>query len=134
MCLNSFDLICITESWLIDGINSSELFDDRYIVFRRDRNYGSTEQGRGGGVLLAVRRELVAEFRGEWSLSAEDLWVTLTIRNRNPRSVYKMHVCVIYVCNENLGNSMGLQLSKFADKLSSIVLENPLDFDFVFVV
>lgn len=127
ICLSSYDIICITESWLINGVNNSELFDDRYIIFRRDRNYGVTNQGKGGGVLLAVRRELAAEYRSEWSSSAEDLWVTLTIRTRNPRSMYKMHICVIYVCNENMGNSMELQLSNFADKLTSIVLENPLD-------
>lgn len=49
ICLNSYDIICVTESWLTDGVNNNELFDDRYIVFRRDRNYGLTKQGKVGG-------------------------------------------------------------------------------------
>lgn len=42
-CYNSvlssdFDLICFTETWLCDGIFSSEFIDQRYLVERRDRN------------------------------------------------------------------------------------------------
>lgn len=48
VCVNSYDIICFTESWLNDGFFNNELFDDRYVVWRRDRNYAVTEQKRGG--------------------------------------------------------------------------------------
>lgn len=127
LCLCSYDIICLTETWLNDSINNNELFDDRYIVWRRDRNYDELDQLKGGGVLIAIRRELAAEVRSDWSSSAEDLWVTLTIHTRNPRSTCKMHLCVVYICNQNLGNSMELQLSNFADNLTKVCLDNSLD-------
>lgn len=76
---------------------------------------------------IAVRRELAAECRPEWSSTAEDLWVTLTLINRRPRSIYKMHVGVVYICNQNLGNSMSTQITNFANNTTKIALDNPLD-------
>lgn len=96
VCLNCFDVICLTETWLIDGISDSELFDGRYFVWRRDRSYLQTNQTMGGGVLIAIRRELVADVRNEWCSSAEDLWVTLTLHQKKPKVTYKIHLCVVY--------------------------------------
>ncbi|CAF4761876.1 unnamed protein product [Pieris macdunnoughi] len=73
VCVNNYDIICITETWLLEGISDSELFDNRYLVWRRDRNYAATEQSKGGGVLIAVKREIPADVRHDWRSSAEDL-------------------------------------------------------------
>lgn len=60
--LNSdYDFICITETWLVPGIFDSELFDSRYSVYRTDRNCEAMGVTRGGGTLIAVRRELRAD-------------------------------------------------------------------------
>lgn len=75
VCLCDYDVIGITESWSLDSISSSELFDDRYIVWRRDRNYLRTQQTKGGGVLMAVKRSHTAFERPEWSSSAEDTYM-----------------------------------------------------------
>lgn len=32
------DIIVLSETWLNDGIHTSELFDNRYVVYRGDRN------------------------------------------------------------------------------------------------
>lgn len=125
--LNSFDILCLTETWLMEGISDSELFDDRYLVWRRDRDYSSTGQAMGGGVILAVNRELVASASAEWNSSAEDLWVTVTLQQKKPRITCKIHLCVAYICAQNLGNSLTTQLSNFADNLVDIVLRNPAD-------
>lgn len=58
--LNSYDIISLTETWLTEGVFDNEIFDNRYVIWRRDRNYSQTQQTRGGGVLLAVRRDLMA--------------------------------------------------------------------------
>lgn len=51
---STYDFICITESWLIDSISSSEFIDiNKYSVIRRDRDLTATDSSRGGGVLLA---------------------------------------------------------------------------------
>ncbi|GBN90169.1 hypothetical protein AVEN_34287-1 [Araneus ventricosus] len=50
------DVILITETWLCEDIDSLELFDDRYLVFRRDRGSSTDSCRRGGGVLIAVKK------------------------------------------------------------------------------
>lgn len=55
---SNYDLICITETWLLPGIYNEELFDSRYVVYRTDRPYERLSVGRGGGVLLAARSSL----------------------------------------------------------------------------
>ena len=60
ICHSEYDLIGITESWIQDNIFSTKLFDDRYVVFRHDRDLAGLGVSRGGGVILAVKRELKA--------------------------------------------------------------------------
>jgi hypothetical protein len=51
---NFYDIICISETWLMDSVFDGQLFDDRYIVFRRDRDLDFHQKLDGGGVLIAV--------------------------------------------------------------------------------
>lgn len=127
MCLTNYDVICISETWLLDGIMDSELFDGRYLVFRRDRDYVRLGQTLGGGVLLAVRHDLAVVCMPEWNSSAEDIWVTLLIKRKRPATTYKMHICTMYLCEEEGGNSYKEQLSNFCDNLTKIVCSHPLD-------
>lgn len=57
---HNYDIIILTETWLHEGISDRELIDSRYQVFRCDRDRVSTGRLDGGGVLVAVRRELSA--------------------------------------------------------------------------
>lgn len=59
MC-KSCDIVAITESWLTDSISNAELFSEQYEVFRCDRDFKLTGKSRGGGVLLAVNKNLAA--------------------------------------------------------------------------
>uniref|UniRef100_A0A2H1WP78 SFRICE_018476 n=1 Tax=Spodoptera frugiperda TaxID=7108 RepID=A0A2H1WP78_SPOFR len=54
----SYDVIVLTETWLIPDISDSEYIDDRYLVFRSDRDRSATEKRDGGGVLIAILRSL----------------------------------------------------------------------------
>ncbi|CAF4919102.1 unnamed protein product [Pieris macdunnoughi] len=125
--LNNYDFIAITETWLLDSILSSELFDSRYIIWRRDRDYARTAQKLGGGVLLAVRKDLMVVERSEWRSSAEDIWVTITLKRRNPSINYNIHLCTVYLCNEGSGNSYKTQVLNFSNKLGELVLSHPSD-------
>lgn len=129
--LNEYDVVLITESWLNDGIGDSELFDDRYIVFRRDRQYSATQQVNGGGVLIAVHRKLASASCPEWSSSAEDIWVTVTYKNKQS-NIKKLHFCCLYLCDENRGYNFNSQLSNFTDKLSFAVDSCPNDVFIIF--
>lgn len=126
LLLSSYDIISLTETWLLEGINDCELLDDRYISWTRDRNYLSTKEKLGGGVLLAVRRELAAVERPEWNSSAEDIWITVTLRNKNKFN-NTLHICTLYLCKQNLGHSFNTQLHNFSEKLSYIVNSCPRD-------
>lgn len=85
--LNNFDVICLTETWLNGDYFSHELFDERYVVIRRDRCKATYKRRRrrrrknlrGGGVCVAVRKsEFKAIHQADWqSESVEDIWVTL---------------------------------------------------------
>ncbi|KAG6457452.1 hypothetical protein O3G_MSEX010311, partial [Manduca sexta] len=129
MCLSAYDIVCLTETWLNGSIVDSELFDDRYLVWRSDRDYLDRKQNKGGGVLIAVRREIAAESLMKWSSSAEDLWVTITLRNKKEvgHRSYKIHICTVYICDQNLLNSITVQRLNFVKNLTNIILQNPLD-------
>ncbi|CAN7974975.1 unnamed protein product [Ixodes persulcatus] len=58
LALSSFDIICLTETWLCAEIHDSQYFTNDYTVFRRDRDYSATGQRFGGGVLIAVSSKL----------------------------------------------------------------------------
>ena len=58
MLLPHYDLLCITETWLNESIDSSELgLLNDYYVFRADRTTFSSVKGSGGGVILAVSKK-----------------------------------------------------------------------------
>lgn len=56
----NYDLIMLTETWLTEDISDSEIFDPRYVVFRKDRDIEVTGKKRGGGVLIAVQKKYKA--------------------------------------------------------------------------
>lgn len=55
---HTYDIIILTETWLINDICDSEFIDQRYTVYRCDRDRTATKKLDGGGVLVAVLKEL----------------------------------------------------------------------------
>jgi len=72
------DVIIATETWLHDGILSSEYFSsDHYTIYRRDRNTDTS----GGGVLIAVNRDIMSTREETLEVGqAEMIWVKVTIK------------------------------------------------------
>lgn len=124
---NNYDVVVLTETWLLDGILSEELFSDVYCVWRRDREYEQLGQARGGGVLIAVRRELTTQARPHWHSTAEDLWVTITFKTRRNEPPLNLHLGTVYMCAQNQGLSFSSQLSSFCEKVLRISTDNPDD-------
>jgi hypothetical protein len=88
-----FDLIVITESWLSNAVHDSEFIDARYNVFRCDRSFEASKKTRGGGVLVAVRRQLgVGTVLCRPASSYEIVQVQLILNNN-----FKMFVTAIYL-------------------------------------
>lgn len=86
-------MLVLTETWLNNCIHSSELFDQRYIVFRRDRETsGFHAKKEGGGVLVAVSRKYAANRQCSWESGCEDLWVTVSVATG-----FKIAICALYL-------------------------------------
>ncbi|KAL0880423.1 hypothetical protein ABMA27_002850 [Loxostege sticticalis] len=117
--LLNYDIVLLTETWLLDGVNNEELFSDRYTVWRRDRDYLSVGQSRGGGVLIAIRCDLAVQARPEWHSTAEDIWVSLKIGAKKGSLPFVLHIGCLYLCEQNQGLSFTSQLSNYADKVLS---------------
>lgn len=90
------DIICITESWLNHNVNDKELFDDRFLVVRKDRDYSLSNSMKGGGCAIAFKKNLnvrhLPEFETTGLDKLEDLWIQ--VRLPNNRMIY---ICTMYV-------------------------------------
>lgn len=126
LCLCSYDIIVLTETWLLDSVSNSELFDVRYAIWRRDRDYNLTKQRMGGGVIIAIRKDLYVTSRPSFSSSAEDLWVTVHIKHKNS-SPLNIHIGCVYMCGQNHGLSFSAQLQNFLSQFNDILLAKPSD-------
>jgi hypothetical protein len=56
-----FDIVALTETWLYNDVNNSELFGSDYVIFRHDRER-TLNCSRGGRVLLAVKTKFKSKF------------------------------------------------------------------------
>ncbi|KAL0819973.1 hypothetical protein ABMA28_007970 [Loxostege sticticalis] len=93
---SNYDIIILTETWLKDNISNSELFDGRYIVYRRDRSVSRFQRkSDGGGVLIAVSNRFGSCRMYNWESECEDLWVTVTIPNTKP--LVTLTLCAVYL-------------------------------------
>lgn len=76
--LNSdYDLIILSETWLHEFIFDAELFDNRYLVYRNDRDSSITSKSRGGGCLIAVKRNIHSRRINDFEIGQEDIWVAV---------------------------------------------------------
>ena len=56
-----YDIVALTETWLQESVIDSEIFCDRYHIYRRDRAIRADGPKTGGGVLFAVRSSYNSE-------------------------------------------------------------------------
>lgn len=92
--LCNYQVIIFTETWLNDNIFTAEILDDRYQIFRRDRQSNTFSKDKdGGGVLIAVLKSLSACRNNNLESFCEDLWITIEYQN------HKIHLCAMcYLC------------------------------------
>jgi len=92
-CLDcSYDVIALTESWLDDRTTSNQAFGSGYEVFRCDRCRRNSRKTTGGGVLVAVRRELKARLlQTDHGVNVEQVWVAIKLVD------HTLFFCVVYL-------------------------------------
>lgn len=72
----SYDIILLCETWLRSDFFTSELFDDRYVVYRNDRDNDARNKRDGGGCAIAVRKELLSTRVARFEVD-DDIWVSV---------------------------------------------------------
>lgn len=133
----NYDVICLTESWLNDSFYSAEYFDSRYDVFRRDRDTVASGHLRGGGVVIAVRRELCARIfavdDASRSPHSEELWVSVPLSDRTRASHFAAASVVgkpslLIVCTYIPHSAHHeITLKSFYDEIVNVIQARPTD-------
>lgn len=94
--LCNLDLIFFCETWLNDSIQSCELFNNKYKVYRRDRKSSKFRtKSDGGGVLVAVDKKIVTRRMIEWESEYEDLWLIVDVPINN--TIRQIAFCAVYL-------------------------------------
>lgn len=73
--LHKPDIIVGTESHIDSSVKDSELFPPDYQVIRKDRDFGPK-----GGVLIAVKNDLIVTHRIDLDSNCEIVWVSISIQ------------------------------------------------------
>ncbi|XP_072022667.1 uncharacterized protein [Amphiura filiformis] len=80
VCLevNDPDLVIGTETWIDSNVESSELFPSNYQVIRKDRTVYSDGKVYGG-VLIAIKNDIIALHRVDLDTECEIVWAQIEI-------------------------------------------------------
>lgn len=106
-----YEIIVLVETNLSPDINNSELgFDTNYAVYRCDRSPSSSHKASGGGVLVAIRRDLVS-----WELypSKRSIECVFTTIKYNNSSIF---LCGVYL-PPNQNSSQFVDFSSLLEEL-----------------
>lgn len=126
MLLCSYDIICISETWLLPSIFNSELFDDRFSVYRCDRDYESRSDKKGGGILVAVRRGIGIGDVGVTSssnlVSSDILSLSVLVKGRSKNYNLRLYCCYFPENNLQLKDEVA-----FYDQVTQSAIACPND-------
>lgn len=87
----NYPIVVITETWLNSSFSNSEIIDDRYVIYRRDRDLQTSSKERGGGVLIAVLRSLLSYELLLPNIGVEEVWVVIRVAD------FKLLLCAVYI-------------------------------------
>lgn len=138
---HEFDIFIIVETWLNDDFHDGEFFDlNLYTIYRKNRNPNKTGLLRGGGVLLAVNKQLNSSACSlvdiddmldqlfillKFPFNSICLGVSYIPPNSN-LTVYSSHIDNIKVLHDKM--DLNTQFCIFGDfNLSNIYWSNSLD-------
>jgi hypothetical protein len=100
----------------MDSVFDGQLFDDRYIVFRRDRDFNFHQKLDGGGVLIACNKNKFDKIQrlSNFETSIEDIYLKCSIKN-----IAVSLSCAYIKPQTNIDN-----LSEHLESLEQFCLEN----------
>lgn len=86
----------MTETNFDGGVSDGEFIDDRYNVYRRDRESTCSKKHSGGGILIAVRNHIGTIRQTSWECGAEDLWLSI-VPSKPGNRFPVLHLCLCYL-------------------------------------
>ena len=78
--LSQSDIYGITETWLNSNILDSELFQEHYTVYRKDREHAAQHE-RGGGILMTSKKESISRRRADLEPDCEIMVCDMQVSN-----------------------------------------------------
>lgn len=117
---HDFDIICLTETSLNDSFVNNVLFDNRYLVFRHDRDDRTSAKSIGGGSLIAIKKCLSPNIiqLSNYQTAIEDVWVCVSIDK------IKLRICCAYIPN-NVRNTEAFK--EHINSINSLSHDHPDD-------
>ena len=88
LVINNYDILCLSETWLVEEVLNYALFLKNYEIIRSDRN-SINEKTKRGGVLIAIRKNGLSFLVIE---SKQDECVTRKIETKN----FSFFLCCLY--------------------------------------
>ena len=93
--VSEFSFIALTETWLNSTHQTCQYFPSNYEVHRRDRDYNTTGQTRGGGILLALNKHHYPVSSRKYHLESKEIeaiWIETQVSKHS-----KILMGVIYL-------------------------------------
>ncbi|XP_071943713.1 uncharacterized protein [Antedon mediterranea] len=84
IAIDELDILIVTETWLDSSIDSTELFPDSFVVYRKDRSR------HGGGVLLALKNAFKSSIV-DFPTNIEVKIIEITVNNN-----FNVLICAVY--------------------------------------
>lgn len=100
-------------------MGTNELFDTRYTVFRQDRDTEKTGKKRGGGLVLAAKKEMCITRVPQWDICnhlLELMWFRLKLAGEN------IYFCLIYI-PPHQGSKKEESITHFTESVLSLNLQ-----------
>lgn len=114
MLVNDCEIVALTETWLNETIYSAEFnFKDR-TTFRKDRDRIVTGKSQGGGVLLAVKNNLIVDEARVLDDDQEALCIRIRLDSN-----HLLYVVVVYITP----NSPSIVYDHFFEKIEKFLAD-----------
>ena len=117
VCSSDYSIFCITETWLSKDIFDNEILPYGYSIYRKDRD------SRGGGVLLAVKNNIIST---QMSSPPDVEIVSVLISTSNP-----FIICVIYIppnSSDTYHEQLHIYLTNLVNDSKPIILLGDFNF------
>ncbi|VVC91401.1 unnamed protein product, partial [Leptidea sinapis] len=94
---NNYDVICLIETNLNSSIRDNEFLDDRYNIFRRDRDVNTSHKITGGGVFIAMKKCFVANRVPDSECNVKCIWLNLVTKSDDKHKTINIKLGLEYL-------------------------------------